>query len=90
MEDTWQTDDDTGTRRFHHAGWTLVVWGWRPERIEVMPPGGDVEVDATPEGIECFGETSSGGYSGYMGVRFTIPWRIVSEIAAFHVQSGRD
>jgi len=44
-------------------------------------------VEVTPDGIECFGESSS-GYS-FSGIRFTIPWRILAEISAFQaVQSS--
>ena len=82
MEDVWETDD-IGTRRFRHGGWELIVWGHDPDRLTVIPDN-DVEVDVSSEGIECFGERSCGGYGGFEGVRFTIPWRILTEIVVFH------
>ena len=87
MENEWITSD-TGTRRtFHHADWELTVFAHCPHQITVTAPNSEVDVEVTPDGIECFGESSS-GYS-FSGIRFTIPWRILAEISAFHaVQSS--
>ncbi len=80
MENEWTTADN-GTRTFHHDGWTLTVFAHCPHRIYVDAPNSDVDVEVTSEGIQCFGEQSS-DYS-CAGVRFTIPWRIIAEIATF-------
>jgi hypothetical protein len=86
MENEWITSD-TGTRTFHHTGWELAVFAHCPHQITVTAPNSEVDVEVTPDGIECFGESSS-GYS-FSGIRFTIPWRILAEISAFHaVQSS--
>ena len=82
MENEWITSD-TGTRTFRHARWELTVFAHCPHQITVTAPNSDVDVEVTPDGIECFGESSS-GYS-FSGIRFTIPWRILAEISAFHV-----
>lgn len=88
MEDIWETDVDTGTRRFCHGGWQLIIWAHCSDKITVIPSD-DVEVDISSEGIECFGERSCGAYGGFEGVRFTIPWRILTEIVAFHNSNRR-
>jgi len=86
MENEWITSDN-GTRTFHHADWELTIFAHCPHQITVTAPNSEVDVEVTPDGIECFGESSS-GYS-FSGIRFTIPWRILAEISAFHaVQSS--
>lgn len=86
---TWIIDDN-GTRRFTSPsapGWELTVWAHDPNRIYVDSPG-DTEVSVDSDGIEVFGERSS-GYD-FSGVRFTIPWVIIQEIVRFQdsVQSS--
>jgi len=85
MENEWITSD-TGTRTFRHEGWELIIWAHCPHQITVSAPNSEVEVEVTPDGIECFGESSSG--HSFSGIRFTIPWRIIAEIAAFRVQTS--
>jgi len=80
MENEWITSD-TGTRTFRHTDWELTVFAHCPHQITVTAPNSEVDVEVTPDGIECFGESSS-GYS-FSGIRFTIPWRILAEISAF-------
>jgi len=85
MENEWITSDN-GTRTFRHEGWELTVFAHCPHQITVTAPNSEVDVEVTPDGIECFGESSC-GYS-FSGIRFTIPWRILAEISAFQaVQS---
>ena len=84
--------DDLGTRRFTSPdapGWVLTVYPEVQTSIYVDTGNGDTEVMVEPEGIEVFGEASL-GYSGYEGVRFTIPWVIVRELVRFQdsVQSS--
>lgn len=87
----WNTDD-IGTRRFTSSdapGWTIVVYADTTEAI-VEAPDADTQVAVTPEGIQVFGETDHGYYSGYSAVRFTVPWAIVREVIRFQdsVQSS--
>ena len=87
----WHTDD-IGIRRFtspEAEGWTLTVYPDRPDQINVDTGDADTEVLVGPNGIKVFGEESC-GYSGYVGVRFTVPWVIVREIVRFQdsVQSS--
>jgi hypothetical protein len=88
MENVWQIEEH-GTRRFHHGGWELIVWAHCPNQITVMCSKNEVEVEVCSEGIECFGERSCGGYGGFEGVRFTIPWRILTEIILFHSEHSK-
>lgn len=78
----WITDDN-GTKRFtspETPDWELTVFAHDPNRIYVDSPG-DTDVSVESEGIEVFGEGST-GYNFY-GIRFTIPWVIVREIIRF-------
>lgn len=83
-ENEWIVNE-FNTRRFHHAGWTITLWGHTPVPDIDSPHGGDVEVCVGPDGIECFGEHSN-GYS-FSGARFTIPWRIITELALLYKES---
>lgn len=74
----WFTDE-WGARRFRHDGWEVVVpeEGSRLHTPYITCPFNDCEVDITDEGLMVFGEQHNGGYDGYSGVRFTVPWIIV-------------
>lgn len=81
---TWNTDD-IGIRRFTSPdapGWVLTIYP-EVQGIYVDTGSADTEVEVTADGIEVFGEVSRGGYTGYEGVRFTIPWVIMREIVRF-------
>jgi len=81
---TWTTDD-IGIRRFTSPdapGWILSIHPEVPSCICVDTGNGDTEVDVSRDGIMVFGEESRGN-SGYVGVRFIIPWVIVREIVRY-------
>jgi hypothetical protein len=79
----WHTDE-YGIQRFSSPvapGWELIIRPERPERLDVISDDNYVEVLVEPDGIEVFGEDSSG--ESFSAVRFTIPWVILREIIRF-------
>jgi hypothetical protein len=84
MNNGWITDD-IGIRRFTSPdapGWILSIYPEVSSSICVDTGIRDAEVDVSRDGIMVFGEESR-GYSGCVGVRFTIPWVIVREIVRY-------
>jgi hypothetical protein len=79
MENGWTETDAWGDRSFHHDGWVIHVRD-HGKRIWIDTPYNDAEVAVDADGIGCFGERHTGGYGGFEGVRFTIPWPIAHEL----------
>lgn len=79
-ENEWVTDEN-GARRFHHAGWVITASGGRVS--DIFSPDHGVEIAATGDGLECFGEQTDGQCEA-CGVRYAIPWRILAELVTLH------
>lgn len=82
MENTWTTDD-LGIQRFYHDGWTITVMPNDKIHPYIDAPDPDIEVNVSSTGIQCFGEKNLGHWNGHVGVRYTIPWRIIQEVMSY-------